>query len=73
MEIDGEKLRRAREQAAYSLRELADASGVSAGTIWQLETGRRPARPSSIRKLALALGMAPTELSAEPETGKAAA
>ncbi len=75
MNIDGDRLRRARELAAFSLRELSDASGVNAGTIWQLETGRRPARPSTIRKLALALGIAPGDLMVAGDgsgTGKAA-
>ncbi len=62
MEVDGEKLRRARMRAALTLRELADASGVDHGTIWQLESGRRGARPSTVRKLAAALAVQPADL-----------
>ena len=62
MDIDGEKLRRARTRAAMTLRELAEASGVDFSTIWQLEAGRRGARPSTIRKLAAALGVTPADL-----------
>ena len=62
MDIDGEKLRRARALAAMTLRELAEASGVAFSTIWQLESGRREARPSTVRKLAAALGVMPADL-----------
>jgi transcriptional regulator with XRE-family HTH domain len=62
MEVDGDKLRRARARAALTLRELAEASGVDFSTIWQLETGRRGARPSTVRKLAAALGVTPADL-----------
>lgn len=66
MEIDGERLRRARDRAALTIRELAERSGVSASTIWHLEAGRREARPSTARKLAEILGVAPAELLAGP-------
>lgn len=62
MDVDAEKLKRARARAALTLRELADASGVDFSTIWQLESGRRGARPSTVRKLAAALGVIPADL-----------
>jgi transcriptional regulator with XRE-family HTH domain len=46
-----------------TLRELEAASGVSYATVWRLESGRATeARPSTIRKLAEALGVEPEEL-----------
>jgi transcriptional regulator with XRE-family HTH domain len=56
------RLRKIREDQAYSQRALADASGVSAGTIARLEAGIRGAYPSTVRKLAQALGVTPREL-----------
>ena len=53
---------------ALTLRELAEASGVDHTTIWQLEAGRRGARPSTVRKLAAALGVQPADLI--PDDGK---
>jgi transcriptional regulator with XRE-family HTH domain len=63
MEVDATKLRKLRETRILSLRELADASGVSYNTIWFIEAGRRKrTHPRTIRKLAKALGVQPTEL-----------
>jgi transcriptional regulator with XRE-family HTH domain len=45
-----------------SLRELEEKSGVSYNTIWRIEDGRQGAHPRTIRKLAEALGVAPSEL-----------
>ena len=55
-----------RRDRALSLRELAARAGVSQNTIFRLEQGF-PARPSTIRKLAAALGCEPSDLLAEPE------
>ena len=71
VDVDGAKLRRARTRAALTLRELAEASGVDHTTIWQLEAGRRGARPSTVRKLAAALGVQPADLI--PDDGKGGA
>ncbi len=63
MEVDATKLRNLREARILSLRELADESGVSYNTIWFIEAGRRRrTHPRTIRKLANALGVEPTEL-----------
>jgi transcriptional regulator with XRE-family HTH domain len=51
------------------LRELEEESGVSYNTIWRLENGHRQARPSTIRKLATALGVDPAELVIAGEGG----
>ena len=56
------KLRELRQLRVRTLRELEEESGVSYNTIWRLENGYRQARPSTIRKLATALGVKPEEL-----------
>lgn len=56
------RLQELREERAYSQRALAEASGVSAGTILRLEKGQRAAYPMTVRKLAQALGVTPREL-----------
>lgn len=62
------KLRELRRRRVLTLRELEEESGVSYNTIWRLENGHNDARPSTIRKLATALGVEPEELVAV-ETG----
>ena len=57
-----QRLRELRHQSVLSMRELEEASGVSYNTIWRLETGKTGAQPRTIRKLAEALGVAPSEL-----------
>jgi transcriptional regulator with XRE-family HTH domain len=56
------RLRELRERAALSQEDLAGKSGVSRATIADLEGDKRPARPSTRRKLAEALGVRPDEL-----------
>jgi predicted RNase H-like HicB family nuclease/DNA-binding Xre family transcriptional regulator len=54
---------RLRRSRGLSQRALAVSSGVSPATIYELETGRRPQpRPSTLRKLADALGVEVAEL-----------
>ena len=60
--VDGARLRELRQEQALSLRDLAEATGVSFDTINKLELGRREAQPRTIRKLARALGVEPREL-----------
>lgn len=62
MEIDRLKLRQYREHRVFSMRELAQKSGVSWNTIHRVETGESEARPGTIRKLAVALEVEPHEL-----------
>jgi transcriptional regulator with XRE-family HTH domain len=62
MEVNAVRLRELREDRVLSLRELEERSGVSHNTIWRLEDGRQGAHPRTIRKLAEALGVEPTEL-----------
>ena len=62
MEVDAVRLRELREERVLSLRELEERSGVSYNTIWRIEDGRQGAHPRTVRKLAEALGVPPSEL-----------
>ena len=55
-------LKRIRNEYPLTVRELAGMSGVSYDTITKVENGHREARPSTIRKLATALGVEPRML-----------
>ena len=68
-DIDGDRLRELRVEWALTLRALAERSGVSYDTINKLELGQRPARLSTIRKLANALNVDPRELMKRKEYG----
>ena len=61
------KLERARRTHALTQEELAERSGVTRSTISRLEDGLQEARPSTLRKLAAALGVEPGELIDWPE------
>lgn len=56
------QLKRIREKRALSRKDLADRSGVSESAIYRTERGETRLRPSTIRKLANALGVEPDEL-----------
>ncbi len=58
----GEKLKDLRLKRAMSQRKLADAAGVSQRAIVDLETDRREPHPSTLGKLAEALGVEPSKL-----------
>ncbi len=62
MEVNNIQLKRLREARVLSLRELERASGVHHNVIWRLENGLSGAQPKTIRKLAAALGVDPSEL-----------
>src|SRR5215217_448231 len=62
MEVNVKRLRTLRVEHVLTLRELAEAAGVSKDTIWRLENGHSEAHPSTIRKLARTLGVQPKEL-----------
>ncbi len=61
-DVNGRRLRQLRVEKALSLRALGERSSVAFDTINKLELGQRPARLSTIRKLAEALGVEPREL-----------
>jgi transcriptional regulator with XRE-family HTH domain len=62
MEVNVERLKELRRERVLSLRELEERSGVSYNTIWRIEDGRQGAHPRTIRKLADALAVQPSEL-----------
>ena len=57
-----QKLKRLRENQVLSQRELARKAGLAQGTVWRLESGFAHAHPSTIRKIAVALGVEPREM-----------
>jgi len=63
--IDGEKLRRLRERRLWLIGDLAEKSGVHRNLISTYEHGKSGAHPDTIRKLAKALRVDPTELIGE--------
>ena len=71
MEVDAVRLRELREECVLSLRELEEMSGVSYSTIWRIEDGRQGAHPRTVRKLAEALGVRPSELTVGRRGGNA--
>ncbi len=60
--MDMSHLRGFRERAVMSQEQLAEKSGVARDTISKLETGRRRAYPTTIRKLAAGLEVEPRML-----------
>ena len=62
MEVNVERLKELRRERVLSLRELEEKSGVSYNTIWRLQDARQGAHPKTLRKLAEALGVQPSEL-----------
>lgn len=60
--IRGARLRELRKGRALSQQDLERVSGVAQHTISELESGKRKARPSTVRKLANALGVEPVEI-----------
>jgi transcriptional regulator with XRE-family HTH domain len=65
--VDGARLRELRRRKMLSLRELGERSSVAFDNINKLENERRGAQPRTVRKLADALGVDPTELVKEEE------
>jgi len=64
MKIDGEKLQQYRLEKFLDKSEVAEASGLNVATIARLEGGEFAghSRPSTVRRLADALGVRPYEL-----------
>ena len=61
-----ESIRRIRTMRGMNQVDLARASGVAQNTISEIETGRREARPATLRKLADALGVEIADFFEEP-------
>jgi transcriptional regulator with XRE-family HTH domain len=62
VKVDGQKLQRLRSRRLWLIGDLAEKSGVHRNTISKLENGRGGAYPETIRRLAEALDVDPTEL-----------
>jgi transcriptional regulator with XRE-family HTH domain len=58
------RLRAVRERQLLTQAELAERARVNPKTVIALEAGAEHPRPSTVRKLAAALGVAPSELMA---------
>jgi transcriptional regulator with XRE-family HTH domain len=71
VQVNGQRLRELRVEQALTLRALGEMSDVAYDTINQLELGRRPGHASTIRKLAVALGVQPRELMKREGDGEA--
>ncbi len=65
VEVNGQKLRKLRSQRLWLIGDLAERSGVHRNTISKLENSKGGAYPETIRKLAEALDVDPTELLGE--------
>jgi transcriptional regulator with XRE-family HTH domain len=68
-----ETLREFRRHKGWSQKDLADESGVGQDTISGIEKGRHEPRPSTLRKLADALGVEVADFFREPALPKAEA
>ncbi len=55
-------LKRARTERLMTVRALATAAGVSTHTVHEVETGKRPPRFGTIKRLSAALGVDPAEV-----------
>ena len=51
------RVKELREEHGWSMRDLAKEAGVSLDTVQAMEHGSRPHRPSSVKKVADALGV----------------
>ena len=62
MGFDRERLAYLREQAVMTQQELADMAGLTVLSIHKIENGKQEPRPATIRKIARALRVKPSEL-----------
>lgn len=53
----GDVLRKLRKDRAWTLDDLAQASGVSRTTLWELENGKTDTRGSTLKRIAQAFGL----------------
>lgn len=68
-----ETLRELRRRRGLSQKDLAKKSGIGQDSISGIESGRHEARPSTLRRLAEALGVEVEDLFRESEAPKAIA
>lgn len=67
------ELAKLRRSKGFSQRGLAEEAGVSPSSVYEIEAGRRKANPSTLRKIAGALGVEVVDLLEEEERPKAPA
>jgi transcriptional regulator with XRE-family HTH domain len=67
------ELAKLRRSKGFSQRGLAEEAGMSPSSIYEIEVGRRKPNPSTLRKLANALGVEVIDLLEEEERPKVAA
>jgi len=65
------ELAKVRRSKGFSQRALAEEAGVSPSSVYEIEAGRRKANPSTLRKIARALGVEVVALLEEEERPKA--
>jgi transcriptional regulator with XRE-family HTH domain len=58
----GDRLKELRIERALTQEELGERAGIGKNTVNRLEQDKTDPRPSTLRKLAAALGVAPAEL-----------
>ena len=58
----GDKLKRLRTEKALTQAELGDAAGITTAAVARIERNEAEPRPSTLRKLSVALGVEPSEL-----------
>lgn len=63
--LDGEKVKRMREERWMSRQELAEKAGIGVSTLRNIEASFSGVRLSTARKLAKALGVAPKSLAGQ--------
>lgn len=62
LHVDPKRLRHTRLERALSQSELAELAQVHAVTVCRIETGTQVASLQTIRRLAIALGVLPTDI-----------
>jgi transcriptional regulator with XRE-family HTH domain len=67
------ELAKLRRSKGFSQRGLAEEAGVSPSSVYEIEAGRRKANPSTLRKIAGALGVEVVDLLEEEERPKSPA
>lgn len=60
--VDGQRIRMLREEECYSRSELAELCGVDPHTLYRIERGMMNTSARTLRKIALALNVAPKTL-----------
>ena len=62
----GARIRDARRRNVLTQREVAELAGLPRVTLVRIEGGKQRPRPSTLRKLAKALGVKPQDLLEDP-------